>query len=241
MKKILLLLLLVAPLSGLASSEMELDHAPIKPRDTLSLQRGAKVFVNYCLSCHSAEYMRYNRLRDLDLTEQQIKDNLMFATDKVGNTMKVAMRHDDAKIWFITPPPDLTVIARSRGADWLYTYLRKFYRDDASPTGWNNLVFDRVNMPNVLYELQGEQRLKVEKPMIHGEEHTIRTVELATLGKLKPLEYDMMVADLVNYLVYMGEPAKAWRLRIGIIALFFLAVMFVVVYWLKREYWKDVH
>jgi ubiquinol-cytochrome c reductase cytochrome c1 subunit len=241
MKKYLVLLLLIAPLSAFGSSKIALDKALINSHDILSLQRGAKTFVNYCLSCHSAEYMRYNRLQDLGLSEQQIKDNLLFASDKIGNTMRIAMRHEDAKEWFITPSPDLSVIARSRGQDWLYTYLRKFYRDDTSPTGWNNLVFNRVNMPHVLYELQGEQRLKTEKRELHGKEHIDYKLELVKPGTLKPLEYDMMVADLVNYLVYMGEPTKTSRIRIGIYTLFFLAVMLVVAYMLKKEYWKDVH
>jgi len=241
MKKCLLLMLLVAPLCAFGSSKITLDKALIDSHDILSLQRGVKTFVNYCLSCHSAEYMRYNRLQDLGLSEQQIKDNLLLTTDRVGDTMKVAMRYEDSKQWFVTPPPDLSVIARSRGQDWLYTYLRKFYRDDTSPSGWNNMVFDRVNMPHVLYELQGEQRLRIEKREMHGKEYIDYKLELVSPGKLKPLEYDMMVADLVNYLVYMGEPTKTSRIRIGIYTLFFLAVMLVVAYMLKREYWKDVH
>jgi len=235
----LLVNLLFIPLAALASEEMKLERAPIDPRDAVSIQRGAQVFVNYCLNCHSAEAMRYNRLEDLGLTEQQIKDNLMFATDKVGDTMAVAMRGGDAKTWFGVAPPDLSVIARARGADWLYTYLRSFYRDESRNTGWNNLVFPNVGMPHVLYELQGEQVLTSQA----GPKRTadVKNLELETPGKLSPAEYDKRVADLVNYLVFMSEPARETRVRIGYAVLIFLGVLFVPVYLLKKEYWKDVH
>lgn len=231
-------LILLVPLAA-AASEEKLDRAPIDPQDVVSLQRGARVFVNYCLSCHSAEAMRYNRLEDLGLTEQQIKDNLLLATGKVGDTMAVAMRRGDAKTWFGVAPPDLSVIARARGADWLYTYLRTFYRDDNRETGWNNLIFPSVGMPNVLYELQGEQVLKAHAGR---EERTgVPTLILETPGKLSPNDYDKLTADLVNYLVFMSEPARETRVRIGYAVLIFLGVLFVPVYMLKKEYWKDVH
>ena len=242
MNRAFLLMLLLLPLAALAAGEeMKLDRAPIDPQDAVSLQRGAKVFVNYCLNCHGAESMRYQRLSDLGLTEAQIRDNLMFATDRVGDTMTVAMRRKDAKVWFGVAPPDLSVIARSRGADWLYTYLRTFYRDDSRDTGWNNLAFPSVGMPHVLYELQGAQVLKVEE---HKGEHgteAVRTLSLQTPGKLSPQEYDQLSADLVNYLVFMGEPAHLSRQRIGYAVLMFLGVLFIPVYLLKRDYWKDVH
>lgn len=161
MKKILTALLLFAPALAAASASLKLDRAHVDATDRPSLQRGAKVFVNYCLSCHSAAYMRYNRLTDLGVTESQIKDNLMFAADKVGETMNVAMRSKDAAQWFGAPPPDLTVIARSRGADWLYTYLRSFYPDGSRPLGWNNVIFPNVAMPHVLYALQGVRPLTI--------------------------------------------------------------------------------
>jgi ubiquinol-cytochrome c reductase cytochrome c1 subunit len=229
-------LILLVPLAA-AASEERLDRAPIDPQDVVSLQRGARVFVNYCLSCHSAEAMRYNRLGDLGLTEQQIKDNLLLATGKVGDTMAVAMRRGDAKTWFGVPPPDLSVIARARGADWLYTYLRTFYRDDNRETGWNNLTFPNVGMPNVLYELQGEQVLNAGREEKTG----VPTLSLETPGKLSPNDYDKLTADLVNYLVFMSEPARETRVRIGYTVLIFLGVLFVPVYMLKKEYWKDVH
>ena len=243
MVKNILLALLLAPGVVFAASEIKLDPAPVNLRDTISLQRGAHIFVNYCVTCHNAAYMRYNRLQDLGLSEQQIKDNLMFAVAKrVGDTMTVAMDKNDAKDWFGTTPPDLSLIARSRGADWLYTYLRGFYRDNTTHTGWNNTVFPRVGMPHVLHTLQGVQVLKTEvQTDAHGHKHEVQKVVLETPGTLTPAQYDMLVADLVNYLVYMAEPAKTFRMQLGIFVLFFLAIAFVVTYMLKKEFWKDVH
>lgn len=237
MKKILFLVSLLASTIAFASSDIHLDKAPINPGDQQSLQRGAKTFVNYCLSCHSAQAMRYNRLQDIGLTNQQIKDNLIFSDAKVGDLMTNSMNKKDAKAWFGATPPDLSVISRSRGVDWLYTYLRSFYRDETRPTGWNNVAFDKVGMPHVLYELQGEQVLHVEK---HGE-HETHKLMLAKPGKMTPAEYDGMVADLVNYLEFMGEPVKATRMKLGIAVLLFLSIFFVVAYYLKKEFWKDIH
>jgi len=242
-KKVLLLITL-APLMVFASgAEVHLDKAPVNLNDRLSLQRGAKVFVNYCLSCHSAGYMRYSRLQDdLGLSEIQIKKNLLFAGEKVGEPMTVAMNKKEAKEWFGATPPDLTVISRARGDDWLYTYLRGFYRDDTRATGWNNTVFDKVGMPHVLYQLQGEQRLKVEEHVgEHGKKHEVKTLELVKPGTMTKTEYNAMVGDLVNYLAYMGEPAKTTRMQLGIVVLLFLSLFFVVAYYLKKEYWKDIH
>jgi ubiquinol-cytochrome c reductase cytochrome c1 subunit len=240
MKK-LLIALLSAPLLAsfqvfAAGAELHLDKAPDRSRDFAALQNGAKVFVNYCLNCHSASYYRYNRLTDLGLSEQQIKDNLLFTADKVGELMTIAMRRAEAKQWFGAAPPDLTVIARARasefgsGSDWLYTYLRGFYRDDSRPTGWNNTVFSNVGMPHVLWELQGEQ--------VMGGDHKL---SLAKPGLMSPQEYDAMVGDLVGFLAYMGEPMATFRKELGVIVLIFLAVLFVFSYALKREYWKDIH
>ncbi len=229
--------------AGASGVEVKLDRAPININDHESLQRGARVFVNYCLNCHSANYMRYTRLTDIGLTEAQIKDNLLFAAEKPGETMTVAMRTADAKAWFGAAPPDLTVITRSRGADWVYTYLRTYYRDDSRPTGWNNLVFDKVGMPHVLHELQGHL-----VPVMHevtgedGKPHqVIERLVLAKPGKMTLTEYDALVADLVNYLTWMGEPAKAQRMRTGVAVILFLSLFFVVAFYLKREFWRDVH
>lgn len=223
-----------------AGGEAKLDRANIDLGDAVSIQRGAKVFVNYCLNCHSASYMRYNRLMDLGLSEQQIKDNLLFAGDKVGSTMQVAMSVADGKAWFGVAPPDLSVIARSRGADWLYTYMRSFYQDEARATGWNNAAFPNVAMPHVLWKLQGVQSLHAnESDDGHGATHS--TLVLDTAGTMSPHAYDSLVRDLVNYLVFMSEPARAKRVQIGIIVLLFLGLMAVPAWLLKREYWKDVH
>jgi len=241
MKKALLLALL-APLAAFASeATYRLDRAPIDPRDLLSLQAGARTFVNYCLNCHGAQYMRYNRLTDLGLTEQQIKDNLILTDAKIGETMRVNLSAKDGKASFGAAPPDLSVIGRSRGADWLYTYLRTFYRDPKSPTGWNNALFPQVAMPHALWELQGERALKVS---FRGEPgHAVAEYEWSELakGEQTTVQFDTTVRDLVNFLVYMGEPSAADRKRVGIVALFVLGVLFIFAYALKKEYWKDVH
>jgi ubiquinol-cytochrome c reductase cytochrome c1 subunit len=239
--KTLLWPLAIFPLLALGAGEHELDPARIDRTDAISIQRGARVFVNYCLNCHAAASMRYNRLTELGLSEQQIKDNLLFASDKVGDAMTIAARPKDAKQWFGVAPPDLSVISRSRGADWLYTYLRGFYRDPARATGWNNTVFPNVAMPHALWQLQGIQRLEgpAGEAGSHETEHSKLVLE--TPGTLSPREYDALVRDLVNYLVYMGEPAQTLRVRVGIVVLFALAVLWVLAWLLKREYWKDVH
>jgi ubiquinol-cytochrome c reductase cytochrome c1 subunit len=237
----LLLALVLAPLAVLASGGgYRLDTAPLEPTNLTSLQSGARTFVNYCLNCHGAQYMRYNRLTDLGLTEAQIRDNLIFTDAKVGDTMKVALPAKDAKVMFGAAPPDLTVIGRSRGADWLYTYLRTFYRDDKSPTGWNNAAFPSVAMPHVLWTMQGERKLEVIEDKEHHGPPQYKWTQL-TPGTLNEVQYDTMVRDLVNYLVYMGEPTAVKRKNIGIIALFFLGILFIFAYLLKKEYWKDVH
>lgn len=241
MRKTLLAILLLMPLAVFASATEPLDKAPIRAHDKESLQRGAKYFVNYCLNCHSAQYMRYNQLTQIGLSESQIKSNLIFGSEKIGDTMKIAAKQADAKEWFGVAPPDLSVVARSRGADWLYTYLRGFYRDDSTPTGWNNKVFDKVAMPHVLYQLQGVQVLKSEKVMAHGEEHIEKKLVLEKPGTLTQRQYNQVAADLVNFLVYVGEPAKAARIRLGYAVLAFLAVFLIIAYVLKKEYWKDVH
>jgi ubiquinol-cytochrome c reductase cytochrome c1 subunit len=238
----LLIALLFAPLTAVAAGgEVALDRAHIDTGDAVSIQRGARTFVNYCLNCHQAAYMRYNRLQDVGLTEQQIKDNLLLTGAKVGDTMKASISAKDAKQWFGVAPPDLSVTARSRGADWLYTYLRTYYRDPARSTGWNNLAFPNVGMPHVLWELQGSQRLETESHEVGG--HTVehKKLVLDQPGALSPAEYDRLVLDLVNYMVFMGEPVRTQRVQIGIAVLFFLSILLLLTWLLKREYWKDVH
>ena len=243
MKRILIAML-VAPFITIASGNetLQLDRAPVNLGDRASLQRGAAHFVNYCLNCHAAAAMRYARLQDLGLSEAEIRNNLMFVGDRFGDTMTTTLDPKDAKKWFGVVPPDLSVTARSRGSDWLYTYLRSFYRDAKTTTGWNNTVFPQVGMPHVLSTLQGEQRLEVtEKVDSHtGQKVESHKIVAGTPGSLSPLEYDIFVGDLVNYLTYMGEPARAQRTQIGVFVLFFLALFLVVALLLKAEYWKDV-
>ena len=246
-KLIIALLLAVAPSLVLAAGGgIKLDHADIDVSNKEAIQRGAKTFVNYCLSCHSAAYMRYNRLgADAGMTDQQLKDNLIFTRNKkgeqtkVGELMKIAMTEDYAKEAFGTKVPDLTVIARSRGADWLYTYLRTFYVDTGRPSGHNNKAFPDVGMPNVLWELQGVQEAEVRVDD-KGTKH-VESLKITQAGSQSVAEFDQTINDLVTYLVYMGEPMQLERKALGIKILIFLFLFFIVAYMLKKEYWKDVH
>jgi len=245
MKKILALAALACacaahPFALAQEEEPRLDAAPIDPRDLTSLQAGARTFVNYCLNCHSASLMRYSKLEDIGLTEQEIKDNLLFTGEKIGDVMNVAMTRKDAKEWFGAAPPDLSVIGRSRSADWLYTYLRSFYRDQSRPTGWNNVVYPNVAMPHVLWQLQGQQVLEREAAKGEAEPAPAR-LKLATPGRLTPVEYDVVVRDLVNYLAWMSEPEARVRRRVGVVVVFFLGILVVLSYALYKEFWKDVH
>lgn len=237
--KIFLLVLCFAPMALYAAEPgMPLDKAPIDTSDNESLQRGAQAFVNYCLTCHGASFMRYNRHRDIGWdNEALVLEKLVMTGQKAGDLMVSAMRKNEGEEWFGVAPPDLSVIARSRGADWLYTYLRAFYRDDTTVPGWNNLVFDRAAMPHVLYEFQGEQRLVVNN--VDGKE--VKSLDLVKPGSMTVSEYDSYVADLVNYLVYIGEPIANERKRIGMLVMFFLFGMLGLTYLLYREYWRDIH
>jgi len=249
------------PAAAAGGANVRMEPANIDRLDVASQQRGVRTFVNYCLNCHSAKYMRYNRLTDLGLEPAMIQDNLMFASAKIGEPMTVAMAPADAKAWFGVVPPDLTVVARVRGADWLYNYFLGFYRDDGSPSGWNNLIFPNVAMPHVLAELSGVNRLVrteyktldeakgaalAARGLVHltpakDHRYAVETLAVETPGTLTPVEYQALVADLVNYLDYMGEPVRNKRIGLGLVVLLYLGVLFVFAYWLKREYWKDVH
>lgn len=237
--KIFILVLCMAPMCLFAAEPgMPLDKAPIDTTDNESLQRGAEAFVNYCLTCHGASFMRYNRHRDIGLdNEAEVLEKLIMTGQKPGDLMLTAMRKNEGEEWFGVVPPDLSVIARSHGADWLYTYLRAFYRDDTTVPGWNNLVFDRAAMPHVLYEFQGDQKLVVQT--VDGKE--VKSLELVKPGTMTVSQYDQYVADLVNYLVYLGEPAANDRKRLGIIVMMFLFGMLGLTYLLYKEYWKDIH
>ncbi len=248
-KKLLAVLALVPGFVFANEGTFPLDRAPERT-DIASLQNGAKLFVNYCLNCHSASSMRYNRLRDLGLSEDQIKGNLLFSGEKVGDMMKVAMRADDAKAWFGAVPPDLSVITRARasgagtGGDYLYTYLRTFYKDDTRPTGWNNLVVPNVAMPHVLWQLQGVRTVKmVEEPDPHEKGKTVHRFagfEQVTPGSLSQPEFDTQVADLVAYMEWMAEPTRDLRKRLGAVVVLFLSLFAFLAWRLNASYWKDV-
>lgn len=234
-----------------SSGGMAWDKFPVeKSTDVVALQSGAATFVNYCLNCHNAAFMRYNRLRDIDLTEAQVKGNLLFATDKVGDTMKVSFDPKNAKDWLGVVPPDLTLIARSRassqgtGADYLYTFLRTYYRDETKPTGWNNLAYPNAAMPHVLWQWQGQRAAKfVEEKDPHDASksvHRFAGFEVLTKGTQSQGEFDDSVANLVAYLNWMGEPAQGTRTRLGVWVLLFLSVFTVIAWRLNAAFWKDI-
>ncbi len=249
-RKLLALLALVPALTMASEGGFALDKAPDRSNNMAALQHGAKLFVNYCLNCHSASLMRYNRLKDLGLSEDQIKNNLLFTSDKVGDMMTTALAAKDAKAWFGVVPPDLSVIARARassagsGSDYLYTYLRTFYQDDTRPSGWNNMVVPNVAMPNVLWELQGIRSVKmVEEKDPHDEgkmAHKFAGFEQVKPGTMNLLEYDTAVADLVGYMDWMAEPAQATRKRLGVWVVLFLAAFALLAWRLNASFWKEV-
>jgi len=220
-----------------AGSESHVEHAGVNTRDVASVQRGAKLFVNYCLSCHSASYMRYHRLsKDLDLSEDMVMNNLVFPDVKIGDPMNIAMDPAQAGQWLGKTPPDLSVVARARGVDWLFTYMKTFYQDEMG--GWNNLVLPNAAMPHVLWKLQG-----IQKPVYatHGDATVVDHLTLATPGLQTPEEYEETARDLVSFLDYLSEPSKLRRKNIGIWVMMFLIVFAGLAYALKAEYWRDVN
>jgi ubiquinol-cytochrome c reductase cytochrome c1 subunit len=258
MKKLVITILFtVLPAIAFADIKIEYDshgkvvsqEAPIDIFDKESIKRGAKHFANYCLSCHSAKFMRFNRIaKDTGMTDGELRESMIFTRDnkgkptKLGNLMEVSMSDDYAKNAFGGAVPDLSLTARSRGADWLYTYLRTFYIDPYRPTGMNNVQFSDVGMPHVLWELQGTQKA-VYATEEHGgvEVEHISHLETVQAGSMTAEEYDAFTTDLVNFMVYIAEPIQAERRSMGWKVLLFLAVFFVFAYLLKKEYWKDVH
>jgi ubiquinol-cytochrome c reductase cytochrome c1 subunit len=235
---------LFAPALAMAASAMHLDTAPVST-DQQRLQNGARTFVNYCLNCHSASLVRYNQLEKIGFDKETIEKELIFTGDNAGSMMTIGMTPDDGKAWFGTAPPDLSLIARAKasefgsGADYLYTYLRSFYRDKSRPTGWNNKVFANVGMPHALWDLQGEQSAREAV-----DEHGAKTLELvapAVPGNMSAQDYDETVADLVSFLVWMGEPVADSRKIIGIFVLIFLAGYYVLTHKLGKSYWKNIH
>jgi ubiquinol-cytochrome c reductase cytochrome c1 subunit len=246
------LIAILALLPGLALANeggYALDKAPERTSMN-SLQNGAKLFVNHCLNCHSAASMRYNRLKDLGLDEKQIKDNLLFSQEKVGEMMTTAMRPADAKAWFGVVPPDLSVIARAKassagsGGDYLYTYLRTFYKDDTRPTGWNNMVVPNVAMPHVMWQMQGVRTVKmaeVKDPHDHSKTvHKFDGFEQVSPGTMTALEFDGATADLVAYLEWMAEPASGTRKKLGVWVLFLMSTFALFAWLLSKSYWKEV-
>lgn len=232
-----LVMLLAMSAPAFAAGGGPLEHANVNIRDTAATQRGAQLFVNYCLSCHSASYMRYNRLAvDLGLDEETVTDYLIFSDAKIGDTMEIAMQPEDAALWFGKEPPNLSLISRSRGADWLYTYLLTFYQDDTG--GWNNLVLENASMPHVLWQLQG-----IQKPVYatHDGHEVIDHLAVVKAGLQSPEEYEDTVRDLVTFLEYLGEPAEVKRKNVGVWVLLFIALFALIAYALKVEYWRDVH
>lgn len=231
MKKTIFIILLLTQLSIFASEEkISLEKAPIDLTNQSSLQRGAKTFINYCLNCHSAKYMRYNKLMDIGLSKKNIEDNLLFTADKIGNPMEIAMPVKESKKWFGATPPDLSVVARSRGTDWIYNYMKGFYRDSSREIGWNNLVYVNTAMPHILWELQGEQKL----------DKVTGKLSLSKPGKLNQKEYDAVITDLTNYLTFMSEPDQLKRKKMGFYVVGFLFLLLFLVVKLKQEFWKDI-
>ncbi len=250
LKKLLATLALVPVLALASEGGFPLDRAPDRSHDLSALQNGARLFVNYCLNCHSASLVRYNRLRDIGLSDDQIRENLLFTGDKVGELMKATMPEKDAKAWFGAVPPDLSVIVRAKasgegsGADYVYTYLRTYYQDDSRATGWNNLAYPNVGMPHVLWELQGVRKAKfVEEKDPHDESKTVHKFagfEQVKPGKLSAQEYDAQVADLVGFMEWMAEPVKTKRQQLGVWVLLFLALLVLLTWRLNESYWKEV-
>lgn len=248
-KKLIPAVLLTLSVLGMSSSVLAWDKAPNKQNDAATLQYGAKLFSNYCLSCHSAAFMRFNRLNDIGLSDDDIKENLLFTTDDVGDTMVAAIDPAQAKEWFGANPPDLSVIARSRagaegsGADYLYTLLRNYYRDDTRASGWNNMTFPNIGMPHPLWELQGERQPIFETIVRdNGDEKQVFTGEWEQLspGMMTEGEYDEAVSALVNYMQWMAEPVRGERVRIGIAVMIFLVLFTLIAWRLNKAYWKDI-
>ncbi len=249
-KKLLAVLALVPVMALASEGGFPLDPAPERGNDLSALQSGARLFVNYCLNCHSASLVRYNRLRDIGLSDDQIRENLLFTGDKVGDLMKTSMNDKDAKAWFGAMPPDLSVIVRAKssgegsGADYVYTYLRTYYKDDTRPTGWNNLVYPNVGMPHVLWQLQGVRKAKfVEEKDPHEEGKTVHRFagfEQVTPGRLSQKDYDSQVGDLVAFMGWMAEPVKSKRQAIGVWVLMFLGLLVLLTWRLNASFWREV-
>ena len=254
MRKTLIIIAgLLLPVLGFAAgggASFPNDDITIDWDDKASMQRGARTFVNYCMSCHEASYSRYNRVgADLEISDAQVLESLVFTTDKNGDKTKVgslmtnAMSTEYAEEAFGTPPPDLSLIARSRGVDWLYNYMRGFYLDESRPFGMNNGVFHKVGMPHVLANLQGYQVPKMDTRVdSHGEKHEVIVgFDIVKAGTLSKSEYDQTIHDLVGFLDYVSEPYRQTRHNVGTGVIIFLFIFLILAYFLKKEFWKDIH
>jgi ubiquinol-cytochrome c reductase cytochrome c1 subunit len=242
MKKLITLFLFLSlslSFDAFASEDMELQEADIDITDNASLQRGAKHFVTYCLGCHSVKHIRYLRIAlDADVDQKKMLNDIAPEGASIYDQLHSAMNAHDAEKWFGTQPPDLSLIARSRGANWLYSYLKGFYVDKTRPFGVNNTIFEDVGMPNVLWQLQGQQRPIFKT--VEGQQ-TIDKLVIEERGTLSEQEFDLLVNDLVNFLVYVGEPVQLERQRLGKYVIFFILMFLSLAYLLKKEYWKDIH
>ena len=227
--------------SALANEGGDLQQAGNDLTDKASLQRGAKLYVSYCSGCHSLKYLRYSRIAsDLGLTEEEVMQNLNFTGGKIGDQIQVSLQEDNAKKWFGKMPPDLSLISRVRGSDWVYTYLKSFYLDESRPLGWNNKLFPNASMPNPLWEMQGLQHAEFGKADAAGE-RPVEALKVTQPGNVPPQAYDQAVRDITNFLEYAGEPAALKRQNIGVWVVLFLAALALLAYLLKQEYWRDVH
>ena len=227
--------------AALAASGGNLLQAGNDLSDQASLQRGATAYMNYCSGCHSLKFLRYQRMaEDLGLTEEEVMGNLNFTGAKYGEHIQVTMRNADGTAWFGNAPPDLSLISRVRGSNWIYTYLKSFYLDDTRPLGWNNQLFPNVSMPNPLWELQGLQHAEFGAPDATGERHVERLV-VTSAGVASAADFDQVVRDITNFLEYAGEPAALKRQAIGVWVILFLVLLTFLAYLLKQEYWTDVH
>ena len=244
MKKLIIGLFALLPsLTMAAGPSVPLMDANIDLKDNASLQRGAKLFMNYCLGCHQMQYQRYERtFREIGIPTGIGQEQLIFDGSKVGSHIKNAIDKDDAAKWFGAAPPDLTLVARVRGTDWIYTYLKSFYKDESRPFGVNNVVFPSVGMPHVLQELQGLPTPITEEVEEHG--HTVTKVvgtETDGSGEMSVDEYDQAARDLTNFLAYVGEPSRLESEALGLKVIGFLVILFILAFMLKKEYWRDVH
>jgi len=235
-------LLLGSSLATAAEGSAPLLQAGNDLGDRASLQRGAQLYMNYCSGCHALKYLRYSRMaQDLGLSEQEVMANLNFTGSAIGDPVPVTMPAEHAQQWFGKMPPDLSLVSRVRGPDWIYTYLKSFYLDSSRPLGWNNTVFPNASMPNPLWEMQGLQHAVLGKPTSPGGEPPVVALQLRTPGNVDAGQYDQTVRDITNFLAYAGEPAALKREKLGVWVILFLALLTFLAYLLKKEYWKDVH